>query len=112
MAKPKRAKLELVDGLGPKDIKRIRSAIRMTWHWSYAKKLCAKRSMHSDGFPYCEKCGEKVAKIYVDHIVAVGKLDDGFIKRLFCPSTGLQALCKKCHDLKTKEERSAQVTNE
>jgi hypothetical protein len=103
--KPKKQK---VDGLGPEDIKKIRSAIRLVWQRSsYARKLCVTRSTHKDGFPRCEKCKGKVPKIYVDHIEPVGDLDDGFIPRLWCSSDRLQALCKKCHDEKTKLERQS-----
>jgi len=48
-----------------------------------------------------------VPKIYVDHIQAVGDVDEGFLKRMFVPSTELQGLCKQCHDKKTKAERQS-----
>lgn len=49
-------------------------------------------------------------EIQVDHIIPAGSLkssDDlkGFVDRLFCEVDGLQVLCTKCHDAKTKEER-------
>lgn len=44
-------------------------------------------------------------KIKIDHIVEVGDVDAGFIARLFCPSSGLRALCNDCHNEKTKLER-------
>lgn len=107
MSKKKKNKKqkERVDGLGPSDIKRIRSAIRMVWHWSWPRKLCANRALGKDGFSKCEKCKKRAPKVFIDHIVPVGNVDAGFIVRLWCPSNGLQALCKKCHDEKTKEER-------
>lgn len=101
----KKAKAEKVDGLGPDDIKKIRSAIRQVWHWSHAKKLVVKRCTKADGFPYCETCKKRCPKIFVDHIKQVGDVDGGFIYRLFVPSKQMQGLCKKCHNLKTKDER-------
>ena len=53
----------------------------------------------------CELCGERAPKIFIDHKIQVGELDEGFLERLFCASHGLQGLCKACHDAKTKLER-------
>jgi 5-methylcytosine-specific restriction endonuclease McrA len=49
-------------------------------------------------------------KINVDHIVPAGSLNSskdlpGFVDRLFCEVTGLQVLCEKCHDKKTKTDK-------
>lgn len=105
---PKKAKKQdqqKVDGLSKKDVAKIRSAIRIIWHRSYPRKLCTKRAIGKDGFFYCENCFEKTPKINIDHIEKVGKVDAGFIKRLFCSSDGLLALCLECHRKKTNEER-------
>jgi hypothetical protein len=101
----KRTKLEKIDGLGPREIRDIRSSIRQVWHRSHARALCVKRCIGADGFSYCEKCKKRAPKVFIDHIETVGDVDAGFIKRLFVPSKGLQGLCKKCHALKTKMER-------
>lgn len=107
MAKKRvKKRTEKVDGLGPDDIRKIRTAIRKVWHWSYARKLVVKRATGKDGFPFCEKCRSKVPRHYIDHIKKVGDVDGGFIARLFVSSKGLQALCKACHDAKTKAERT------
>lgn len=103
MKKP-RAK-EKLDGLSADDIAKIRIAIRKVWSWSHPRRLAIKRSDIGDGYSRCEGCKRKVPKVFIDHIVQVGDVDGGFIERLFCPSSGLQALCKKCHAEKTKEER-------
>lgn len=103
--KVKKQKPDKIDGLSPEDIARIRIAIRQVWSWSYPRKLCLKRCTKEDGFSYCEKCKVMCPKIKIDHIVAVGDVNAGFIKRLFCPSSGLMALCSDCHNLKTREER-------
>jgi len=103
----KKQKPEKMDGgLGPKEIQKVRAANRLVWQRnSYARKLCIKRATHEDGFPRCEACKAKVPKIFVDHIETVGDLDAGFLSRLWCASSGLQALCGKCHGKKTSEER-------
>lgn len=105
--KAKKQDQQKVDGLSKKDVAKIRSAIRQVWHRSHVRKLCVKRATGKGGFFYCEKCLKRVPKICIDHVVAVGEVDGGFIKRLFCSSKGLMALCKKCHDAKTREEREA-----
>jgi len=108
MAKKKRAKIkvEKIDGLGPDDIRKIRTAIRQVWSWSHPKRLCMARAVGRDGFSRCEKCKKKVPKVFADHITPCGDVrDGGFIARMWCPSNQLQALCKKCHDLKTAQER-------
>lgn len=51
-------------------------------------------------------------KVEVDHIVRAGSLrsyDDlaGFVERLYCESSGLQVLCKPCHQIKTNKDREA-----
>lgn len=108
----KKEKIEKVDGLGPTDIKKVRNAIRQVWHWSRAKRLALKRCTDENGFVYCEAkdCpheGKAVPKVFIDHIQTVGEVDGGFLARLFCPSTGLQGLCKQCHGEKTKVDNKA-----
>ncbi len=97
---------ELVDILSAKDIENIRKALRRVWSWSKARKICLARAVGKDGFPRCELCKTKVPKVYPDHIEPVGDVDSGFIARLWCSSTRLQAICKKCHNRKTKDERA------
>lgn len=107
MARKRVAKtVEKIDGLSPKDVEKIRKAIRQVWSWSYPRRLCIARATGKDGFPKCEQCKKKVPKVYPDHITPVGEVDSGFIERLFTPSKNLQAICKKCHDKKTREERA------
>lgn len=99
-------KIEYTDGLGTHERTKISSAIRQVWQRCYARRLAVKRCTREDGFQYCEKCGIKTPGAKIDHINQVGPVSEpGFIERLFCPSSGLQALCKKCHAEKTKLER-------
>ena len=104
---------EKIDGLDPKDIQNIRNAIRQVWSWSVPARLVRKRCIGADGFPRCEnkKCdsrGKPVPKIFVDHIEVMGSvLAPDYIVRMWTPSKNLQGLCKKCHDAKTKLERSS-----
>lgn len=107
-------KAEKIDGLGPRELQQISSAIRLVWQRSRARLLCVKRATGKDGFFRCENktCKKKVPKIHVDHIEAAGSIREAdFIKKLFCPSSGLQALCKDCHKVKTKEERRLAQAN-
>ena len=105
----KKLKKKLVgtDGLGPLEVKKIRTALRLVWHRSYARKLVVLRCTGKDGYSYCELCTERTPKLKVDHIKPVGQVDSGFVKRLFCPSIQLMGMCKECHDAKTKQERKA-----
>lgn len=105
--KRKKKTFEKVDGLGPKDLKNIRSAIRQIWHRSHVRNLVVKRCIGAGGFSFCEKCKRRSPKVFIDHIVRVGEVDAGFIGRMFTPSKNLQGLCKPCHDLKTKAERAS-----
>jgi hypothetical protein len=105
-AKRAKAKLEKVDGLGPKDIKRIRSALRGAWQWNHARQLVIKRCLVAGGFSKCELCKKKSPKVFVDHIEACGEVTQAhYIARMFRPSSELQGLCQKCHSAKTKQER-------
>lgn len=98
-------KLEKTDGMGPLEVKKIRSALRLVWHRCYSRSLVTKRCTDGEGYPFCERCLKRTPQLKIDHITQVGELDGGFLKRLFCPSEELQGLCKKCHTEKTKEER-------
>lgn len=95
-----------IDGLSPKDLVKLRAAIRQVWAWSTPRRLCIKRATGADGFTYCEQCNKRSPKIFVDHITPAGDLlSEGYFQRMFIPSIKLQALCKECHNAKTKGER-------
>ena len=100
--KIKKQKEIKIDGLNPSDIKNLRRAIRQCWTWSTPWRLAKARNIGKDGFPVCDKCGKKVPKTHVDHILTVGEVDSGFIERMFTASKNLQNLCGPCHKAKTK----------
>ena len=103
----KRKVAEKIDGgLNSKQLTRLRAAIRDVWRYSYARKLVEERAKDKNGFPICEKCGKKVPKIQVDHIIPCGDvLSPGYIDRTFVSSDKMQALCPACHKIKTKEDK-------
>lgn len=105
MAKKKKVKLPDVDGLGPKDIKRLVTAIRKVWGWNYARRITLERARDKDGFDVCELCFKRTPKNYPDHIEPVGPFHPKtFIARMFVSSKDLQAVCKECHRKKTNRE--------
>lgn len=94
------------DGFTQKDKAYVADACRRIWGWSRAKALCLERAEGPNGLPICEneKCLKEVQKVQVDHITPAGTVDNGYLDRLFCPSSKLQALCKRCHKRKTKHD--------
>jgi hypothetical protein len=104
-----KSRLAKTDGLGPREKNKIRTALRLVWHRSYARALVVKRSVRPDGFCFCEKCKKKCPRVQIDHVIPVGEVDEGFIKRLFCPSTALRALCKECHKERTRVDRISKM---
>jgi len=82
--------------------------------WEPCKSKTAKSPTKLRVFHRCENpaCGVEWPKktFRVDHIDPVVDPRTGFVgydvyaKRLFCGLSGLQGLCKPCHDLKSKGE--------
>lgn len=98
---------EKVDGLSLKEVAKIRNAVRRIWQQSsYARKLCVVRSTDDEGYPFCEKCKKRQPKVKIDHVVPVGDILDGGIRRMFVSSDCLQALCNACHKVKTKVDNA------
>lgn len=99
---------------------RITSALRRIWRFSPEAKeaLAAARVVLSErprrvAFR-CAACStlHSAKAVRIDHREPVVALEgfrgwDEYITRLFCPATGLQVLCEGCHEVKTREERSA-----
>ncbi|WEU69462.1 hypothetical protein TY_42 [Pseudomonas phage vB_PaeM_Ty] len=71
---------------------------------------CAECKEHVPPTIYDEEKRKRVTNIFVDHIEpiidpAVGWVSwDSTIDRMFCDSSNLQLLCKKCHSVKCQEE--------
>lgn len=103
----KKVKPQKIDGFGPVEKMQARNALRLVWQRSRAWKIVKDRCKDEDGYPKCEKCKQRVPKIKVDHIVAIGDIEDlGFLARLFVDSSGLQGLCDPCHKPKTKKDNA------
>ncbi len=99
-------KVAKVDGFGVAERKAVRSAIRLVWQRSLARRLALKRATDAAGYLVCEQCGERTPKAHVDHLEPAGEVgSDGYVARMFVPSTELRVLCVACHKSKTKKER-------
>lgn len=79
---------------------------------SKERSECLKKARVDRGLYLCNICNTIVAakQIQIDHRQSVVPLTgfdgfDNFIERLWCPVEDLQAICKTCHDVKTKAER-------
>ena len=79
----------------------IKAALRRIWIWSPKRKICLQND-------YCACCKKKSKKLFADHKLPVVDTRTGFVDwntyiyRMF--EGELQALCKKCHKIKSKEE--------
>ncbi len=81
----------------------IKAHLRKIWRWSPQRRACLQATV-------CAICGKKAGKLLADHIEPVIEPRIGFegwdiyIERMF--NGKLQALCKPCHSIKTKEENA------
>lgn len=61
--------------------------------------------------------GKRVKGVFCDHINPVVDPEtgfsgwDSFVNNLYCEQDNLQLLCKSCHDLKSKAERTLRSNN-
>ena len=83
---------------------------RMSRFWEPAKNVITKARI-ARGMYQCSSCSKIVGhkEIKADHINPVVPVDgftdwNDIIARMFCEESGFQALCKECHDIKTKKE--------
>ena len=107
----------------------VMSAIRdKTKRWAPISN-CKKAARTRRGFYRCAECGlevpasvygvyksgkrqgaqRRIPNIVADHIVPIVPVTgwqswDSVVEHAFCEQQNLQALCKACHDVKTKEE--------
>ncbi len=101
-------RLAKVDGWGPAEKKAVHAAVRLVWQRCLARRLAVKRATDADGYYRCEQCHERTPRVHVDHIEPVGEVGgDGYIAKMFVPSSALRVLCPPCHKPKTKRERNA-----
>ena len=100
----------------------IKGGLRqLTRRWAPISE-CLKEARTRRGFYLCAGCKQevpasilegrkRVKNAIVDHIIPVVDPKKGFttwdecIERMFCEKDNLQVLCKKCHDIKTEQER-------
>lgn len=98
----------------------LRQASRKWGPLNEAKKGARTRR----GYYECAECKEEVPltsknrtkrgekNVFVDHIEPIVNPTTGFttydqfVENLFCELPGLQVLCRKCHEVKTNEERA------
>lgn len=95
---------------------RVIKALRKAWLWSPVRRACLKAALTGsknevgEATSLCNECGNEVVKVYADHIqpvVPVAGFDswDELVRRFFAAGNH-QALCKRCHDDKSKKENA------
>ena len=105
LSKSKPKKIGPIDGFGSYEKRKIRNAVRQIWQRSKARRIAKERCRNEEGYYVCEQCTKQQPEITVDHIIAIGDMDEvGFLERLMVDSTGLKCLCDDCHKVKTKED--------
>ncbi len=95
----------------------IFGSLRKIWRWSKARKEALENAKepvtyHGKEVYSCVHCKGRFQReeVAIDHKEPVIDPKQGFtswdtyIARLFCPSNGLQVLCKVCHKVKTQTE--------
>lgn len=101
----KKKKNVKTDGFGPYEKSKVRAAVRDVWRHSLPHKLVRDRCSLKDGYSKCELCRKKVPKIFVNHKITVGDVDEGFLKRMFVSADLLEGICDPCHKPITAAER-------
>jgi 5-methylcytosine-specific restriction endonuclease McrA len=92
---------------------KITTALRRVWRFSPNRLDAIKRAKLSPKLVHCAHCKEVFNEklCCVDHkipCVSSNFVDwNTFIANLFCDCDGLQILCEKCHNIKTKKESDA-----
>lgn len=93
-------------------------SLRKIWRWSPMRREALQRAFHctdDEGteFYNCALCANYSSQklVHVDHIEPVAPTTgwagwDVHFERLFCPSEGLQVVCKDCHKAKTNKENT------
>lgn len=88
----------------------LKNLRRASLSWG-PRSECIRQARVERGLYMCSSCKACISKneLRVDHKITVIPLSgfdsfDGIIRRLFCEVDGLQALCVRCHDIKTQQE--------
>jgi len=101
----------------PSTEQQIASALRAVWKISDQRKECLKRSKVKGvaNAHLCSWCEKITTDWSVDHVRRVGvrpgsrnattETWDSYIENMFCPTFGLQTLCRQCHHYKTQAEK-------
>jgi 5-methylcytosine-specific restriction endonuclease McrA len=102
----------------------IRSALRQKSRWwkpitiaKHKARRPYKGNNKRQKYEYlCNICKQWFSEknISIDHKIPAGSLNcaadlPGFVERLFVEEEGLQCICNKCHDVKTKSEKSERI---
>ena len=89
------------------------SALRKFSRFWQPSKIVLNKARIARGMYQCSSCSKIVGpkEIKIDHIEPVVPVTgftnwDDLIGRLFCEESGLQAICKDCHQIKTDKENS------
>lgn len=97
---------------------KITSSLRRLWYYSPHRREAVYNCKIEKNTFRCNKCRKLTFEIQIDHIEPVVPLTgfDGnwteYINRMFCDaSTGLQGLCKTCHDKITKVQNKIRKQN-
>ena len=89
----------------------LMSALRKVSRFWAPARVCLSNARIARGMYKCQLCSAVVGhkEIKIDHINPVIPVEgfknwDEVVERLFCEEDGFQAICKTCHDEKTKKE--------
>jgi len=89
------------------------SVLRKFSRFWYPSRVVFQKARIARGMYQCAVCSKIVStkEIKIDHIEPVVPINgftnwDDLISRLFCEESGLQAICKDCHKIKTDKENS------
>ena len=106
----------------------VKGHLRRASRWWKPLSDTVKKARVSKGHYLCNGCKQIVTtsvvidnkrqkNVFCDHIIPVVDPLTGFsgwndfINRLYCEEDNLQLLCKKCHDLKSADERQKRKGN-
>jgi 5-methylcytosine-specific restriction endonuclease McrA len=90
---------------------------KISKYWPEKTKVF-RRAKVDIGVYKCESCNQRFKRdeLQIDHIEPIVGLEgfvswDEYIERMFCSYEKLQALCRPCHQIKTKKENEIRRKN-